>query len=113
MPALIYVAPSQNVVIYYEDISEINQDSLAKWVFTQAFTDLAEKVSKEDIEKWKIRDPFKRLSQSMINSKIWNKEDENELIEKLDGQIQIAWEKAMNDPYPSKDSISKYVYSNN
>ena len=67
--------------------------------------------SMEDIKNWKARDPIHRLSQSMINSKIWTKEDEEELGEKIDNQIQIAWEKAMDDPYPSKDSISEFVYS--
>ena len=67
--------------------------------------------SMEDIKNWKARDPIHRLSQSMINSKKWTKEDEEELGEKIDNQIQIAWEKAMDDPYPSKDSISEFVYS--
>ena len=69
--------------------------------------------SMEDIKNWKARDPIHRLSQSMIHSKIWTKEEENELSNKLDTEIQIAWDKAMNDPYPSKDSILKFVYSNN
>ena len=67
--------------------------------------------SMEDIKNWKARDPIHRLSQSMINSKIWTKEDEEELGKKIDNEIQIAWEKAMDDPYPSKDSISEFVYS--
>jgi TPP-dependent pyruvate/acetoin dehydrogenase alpha subunit len=69
--------------------------------------------SMEDIKNWKARDPIHRLSQSMIHSKIWTKEEENELSSKIDRDIQIAWDKAMNDPYPSKDSILKFVYSNN
>ena len=68
--------------------------------------------SMEDIKNWKARDPIHRLSQSMIHSKIWTKEEENELSNKLDTEIQIAWDKDMNDPYPSKDSILKFVYSN-
>jgi pyruvate dehydrogenase E1 component alpha subunit len=69
--------------------------------------------SMEDIKNWKARDPIHRLSQSMIHSKIWTKEEESELSNKIDTEIQIAWQKAMNDPYPSKDSILKFVYSNN
>jgi TPP-dependent pyruvate/acetoin dehydrogenase alpha subunit len=67
--------------------------------------------SMEDVKKWKARDPIHRLSQSMIHSKIWTKEEENELSNKIDTEIQTAWDKAMNDPYPSKDSILKFVYS--
>ena len=69
--------------------------------------------SMEDIKNWKVRDPVHRLSQSMILSKTWTKEEENELSNKIDAEIQTAWDKAINDPYPSKDSILKFVYSNN
>jgi TPP-dependent pyruvate/acetoin dehydrogenase alpha subunit len=69
--------------------------------------------SMDDIKNWKARDPIRRLSQSMVHSKIWTKEEEGELSNKIDREIQIAWDKAMNDTYPSKDSILKFVYSNN
>tara|TARA_A100001011_G_scaffold241612_1_gene249643 strand:- start:49 stop:1086 length:1038 start_codon:yes stop_codon:yes gene_type:complete len=65
----------------------------------------------EDIKNWKARDPIQRLSQSMINSKIWTKDEENELINKIDMKIKNDWEKAMSDPYPSKESILNFVYS--
>lgn len=68
--------------------------------------------SLEDIKNWKARDPIHRLTQSMIQSKIWTKEEENELSNKIDTEIQIAWDKAISDSYPSKDSILKFVYSN-
>ena len=67
--------------------------------------------SLDDIENWKARDPILRLSKSMIKAKIWSIEQEEDLINKLDKEIQIAWEKAMNDPYPSSDATLKYVYS--
>ena len=67
--------------------------------------------SKNDIKNWKERDPIRRLSQSMISSKIWSKEQETEIQSKIDNQIKIAWEKAINDPLPKKNSILKFVYS--
>ena len=73
--------------------------------------DVGVERSMEDIKDWKARDPIHRLSQSMINSKIWTKEKEEEICEKIDNQIQISWEKAMNDSYPSKNSILEFVYS--
>ena len=66
--------------------------------------------SLDDIENWKARDPIARLSKSMIKVKIWTEEQELELGSKIDKKIQIAWEKAMNDPYPSPDATLKYVY---
>ena len=73
--------------------------------------DVGVERSKEDVEKWKARDPIKRLSKAMINSKVWTKEEEYKLCNQLDLEIRDAWETAINDPYPTKDSIYKYVYS--
>jgi len=73
--------------------------------------DVGVERSLDDIEHWKTRDPILRLSKSMIKSKIWTKEQELELGNKIDKEIQIAWEKAVNDPYPSPDATLKYVYS--
>ena len=67
--------------------------------------------SPDDIEDWKERDPITRLSDSMIAEGLWNQEQEDELNNELDEQIKIAWEKAMNDPYPNPDATLKYVYS--
>jgi pyruvate dehydrogenase E1 component alpha subunit len=73
--------------------------------------DVGVKRSMDDINNWKARDPIRRLSQSMIDLKIWSKDKEKELEKKIDIDIQKAWDKAMGDPYPSKNSISKFVYS--
>ena len=67
--------------------------------------------SLDDIENWKARDPILRLSKSMIKAKMWTIEKEKNLNNKIDKEIQIAWEMAMNDPYPSSDATLKYVYS--
>ena len=64
-----------------------------------------------DIENWRARDPIERLSKSMINSRIWSEERELELVNRIDKEIQTAWNLAMNDPYPSADATLKYVYS--
>ena len=73
--------------------------------------DVGVKRSLDDIENWKARDPILRLSKSMIKAKIWTMEQEKILNNKIDKEIQIAWEKAMNDSYPSSDATLKYVYS--
>ena len=73
--------------------------------------DVGVKRSLDDVENWKKRDPILRLSKSMIKAKIWTMEQEKILNNKIDKEIQIAWEKAMNDSYPSSDATLKYVYS--
>ncbi len=69
--------------------------------------------SLDDIENWKARDPIARLSVAMIGKGIWTKEQEETLGDEFDKQIEIAWEKAMNDPYPDDDMTFNYVYSSN
>ena len=49
--------------------------------------DVGVERSMEDIKNWKARDPIHRLSQSMINSKIWTMEEEEEIGKKIDNQI--------------------------
>jgi len=73
--------------------------------------DVGVERSLDDIENWKKRDPILRLSKSMIEAKIWTRDQENDLTNKLDKKIKSAWEKAMNDPYPTSDATLKYVYS--
>jgi len=73
--------------------------------------DVGVKRSIEDIDNWKARDPIKRLSRSMISAQMWSQQEEKALHSKLDRDIEKAWEKAMCDPYPEKDSTLRYVYS--
>ena len=73
--------------------------------------DVGVERSLDDIENWKARDPILRLSKSMIKEKILTLNQEINLNNKIDKEIQIAWDKAMNDPYPSLDATLKYVYS--
>jgi len=68
--------------------------------------------SKKDIKAWKAKDPINSLSQSMIREKIWTKQKEKKLIDKIESEINMAWNKAINDPYPSLNSIKNYVYLN-
>lgn len=67
--------------------------------------------SLDDIKNWKARDPIARLSKALINSKLWTEDQELELGNKIDKEILVAWEMALNDPYPSTDATLSYVYS--
>ena len=67
--------------------------------------------SLDDIENWKARDPVARLSSSMIENGMWNEQEEQLMCDELDHKISEAWNKAMNDPYPEKESTLRYVYA--
>ena len=74
--------------------------------------DVGVERSLDDIENWKARDPVTRLSRAMIDIGIWTDQDELELGSKIDLRIKEAWDKAISDDYPDKESTLKYVYSN-
>lgn len=75
--------------------------------------DVGVERSVDDVENWKSRDPINRLLSSMIDSGIWTKSEQESIENKLDKDIEIAWEKAMNDPYPNVSLITKNTYSTN
>jgi pyruvate dehydrogenase E1 component alpha subunit len=73
--------------------------------------DVGVERSLDDIKNWRARDPILRLSKSMIKEKVLTLDQEINLNNKINKEIQIAWDKALNDPYPSLDATLKYVYS--
>jgi len=73
--------------------------------------DVGVERSLTDINNWKARDPIVRLSTAMLESDIWCQSQIDELNQRLDDQINKAWDQAMSDPYPSPDATLKYVYS--
>ena len=72
--------------------------------------DVGVERSLDDIEQWKARDPIVRLSKSMRESGFLSESQESTLNQKLDKEIDVAWNRAMNDPYPSDEATLKYVY---
>ena len=73
--------------------------------------DVGVERSLEDIDNWKARDPIARLSGAMMAAGFWSQSQEDEHDQKLEGEINKAWNKAMSDPYPSPDATLKCVYS--
>lgn len=72
--------------------------------------DVGVERSLDDIEQWKARDPIVRLSKSMRECGFLSESQESTLNQKLDKEIDVAWNRAMNDPYPSDEATLKYVY---
>ena len=75
--------------------------------------DVGVERSLDDVENWKERDPISRLSKALIDKNIWSLEKEESYKEKLDNEIEMAWNKAMEDPYPENNVTLNYVFSNN
>ena len=73
--------------------------------------DVGVKRSLQDVKNWKKRDPILRLSKSMIKAGIWSSDKEKKLNDNIDNIIQLSWEKALKDPFPSSKDIINFVYS--
>jgi TPP-dependent pyruvate/acetoin dehydrogenase alpha subunit len=67
--------------------------------------------SLDDVSNWKDRDPITRLSKSLVHNGIWTIEEENSYCEEIDNKILVAWDKAINDPYPEQESTLNYVFA--
>ena len=48
-------------------------------------------------------------AEELFKFKLWALEQDQ--VKEADKKIKSAWEKAMNDPYPTSDATLKYVYS--
>ena len=66
--------------------------------------------SREELEKWRSRDPIRRLKESMIQSQLWSEKEDQELHKSLYQKIQNAWHQAIKDPYPGNDATLEMVY---
>jgi pyruvate dehydrogenase E1 component alpha subunit len=67
--------------------------------------------SPDDVENWRARDPIGRLSVAMIKADIWTDEEESTYGEQLDDEISVAWDRAMEDPYPDDSATMNRVYA--
>jgi pyruvate dehydrogenase E1 component alpha subunit len=65
---------------------------------------------KDDLDKWKKRDPIKRLKVALINENIFTQNDFNEIINTIDKDLDEQWQKALDAPYPPKNLLTEIVY---
>ncbi|MBW3041837.1 thiamine pyrophosphate-dependent dehydrogenase E1 component subunit alpha [Prochlorococcus marinus] len=66
--------------------------------------------SKTDIEKWKRRDPIKRLEDSLLNKCLTTKKDLKNIRDELKSYVEESWIKALNASKPNPDSLIDHVY---
>ncbi len=67
--------------------------------------------SLKEVDNWRARDPVSRLSTALIHANMWSVEQEKLYTEALDVKISLAWERAMNDPYPDVSATLSRVYA--
>lgn len=67
--------------------------------------------SVDELAIWRARDPIKRLREAMIAMNQWSEDQEAELNVELDDQVNQAWGRAMNGPYPESAALLEHVYA--
>lgn len=65
---------------------------------------------KEEIEKWKKKDPILRLKKKLLGKGILTKEELESREEEIAGEIEDAFRRALRAPFPSLDTLAKDVY---
>jgi pyruvate dehydrogenase E1 component alpha subunit len=65
---------------------------------------------KDDLNKWKKRDPIRRLKDALINKNIFSEKDFNEITKSIDKELDNQWNKALKAPFPSKNLLKEIVY---
>jgi TPP-dependent pyruvate/acetoin dehydrogenase alpha subunit len=73
--------------------------------------DVGVERSQQDVNDWRAKDPIRRLSDAMQSCGLWSIEQQNKLQQKIDLQIEHAWNLAFSDPSPPPKSLFQYVYS--
>ena len=65
---------------------------------------------KDDLNKWKKRDPIRRLKDSLINKNVLSENDFNEITKLIDKDLDEQWLKALSAPYPPESLLTEIVY---
>ena len=65
---------------------------------------------KDDLTKWKMRDPIKRLKEALINENMFTQNKFIEMTESVDKELAVLWGKALIAPYPPESLLTEIVY---
>jgi pyruvate dehydrogenase E1 component alpha subunit len=65
---------------------------------------------KEEIEKWRKKDPIKRFEKYLIKNNISGKEKLKRIIQKVEEEVKDAHVYAKQSPFPNPKDIKKYLF---
>ncbi len=65
---------------------------------------------KEEIEKWRKKDPIRRFETFLIKNKIFRKETLERIDREVEEEVKGAHEFAKESPYPNPNELTKYVF---
>jgi len=67
---------------------------------------------KEEIAKWRKKDPIKSLENLLLKNKILNRESLEKIRQATEKEIRDAHAFAKKSPYPKESDLTKYVFKN-
>ena len=65
---------------------------------------------KEEIERWRKKDPVKRFEQYLIKKKILDEKDLQKIKERVEKEVSEAHDFAKNSPYSHESELTDYVF---
>ncbi len=65
---------------------------------------------KEEIEKWRRKDPIKKFERFLMKNKILGKRGLERINRKIEEEVTEAHRFARMSPYPNPDELGKYVF---
>jgi pyruvate dehydrogenase E1 component alpha subunit len=65
---------------------------------------------KEEIERWRKKDPVKRFEGYLIRNSILKEEDIDKINRQIEEEVRKAHQSAKEDPYPNPKEVMKYVF---
>ena len=66
--------------------------------------------SKEEVDKWKKKDPIPNFENYLLRNKILDKNDIINLHKQVKREIEESYLFARNSPYPEKNELGKYLF---
>lgn len=66
---------------------------------------------KEEIKKWKERDPLKLFQEKLLNEGVLTQKEVVKIDQEMDAEIEEAERFALESPYPDPATLSKLVYA--
>jgi pyruvate dehydrogenase E1 component alpha subunit len=66
--------------------------------------------SKDEIEKWKRKDPLKRFEKTLLKLKILSRKYIDEIKKEIESEVNNAHDFTKNSPYPEEGELTKYVF---
>jgi TPP-dependent pyruvate/acetoin dehydrogenase alpha subunit len=68
--------------------------------------------SEEEVSAWRKRDPISRLAEGLASFNLCSPDKLKEIQNFIQSQVAVAWQQALEDPYPELNALLDRVYFN-